>query len=64
MDAMLSWRSVKPGGIILIDDYLWAPETPPTERPQMAIDFFLESFEGRFEILWKQYQVAIRKLRP
>jgi predicted O-methyltransferase YrrM len=64
MDAMLSWRRVKLGGIILFDDYLWAPETPPTERPQMAIDFFLESFEGRYEILWKQYQVAIRKLRP
>lgn len=60
MDAMLCWRRVKLGGIILFDDYLWAPETPPTERPQMAIDFFLESFEGRYEILWKQYQVAIR----
>ena len=64
MDAMLSWDRVKPEGIMLFDDYLWAPGTPPAERPQMAIDLFLESFQGRYELLLKSYQVAIRKLTP
>jgi hypothetical protein len=64
MDAMLSWHRIKPGGIMLFDDYLWAPGTPATERPQMAIDLFLQSFAGRYEILLKSYQIAIRKLQP
>ncbi|MGH9540037.1 MAG: class I SAM-dependent methyltransferase [Terriglobales bacterium] len=61
MDAVLAWHRTKPGGIIIFDDYLWAPGTPPADRPQMAIDFFLELFQGRYQLLWKQYQVAIRK---
>lgn len=64
MDAMLSWYRIKPGGIILFDDYLWAPGTPVTERPQLAIDLFLQSFDGRYELLLKSYQIAIRKLPP
>jgi SAM-dependent methyltransferase len=64
MDAMLSWYRIKPGGIMLLDDYLWAPGTPATERPQMAIDLFLQSFAGRYELLLKSYQIAIRKLPP
>ena len=64
MDAILSWYRIKPGGILLFDDYLWAPGTPAIERPQMAIDLFLELFHGRYELLLKSYQVAIRKLTP
>jgi hypothetical protein len=40
---------------------LWDLEKAPRDRPQMAIDLFLESFEGQYELLLRGYQVAIRK---
>lgn len=61
MDALLSWTLLKPGGLLLFDDYRWEPEKKPSQRPQMAIDLFLESFAGRFELIHQDYQVAIRK---
>lgn len=61
MDALLSWTLLKPGGLLLFDDYLWEPEKKASQRPQMAIDLFLESFAGRFELVQQGYQVVIRK---
>jgi len=62
LDAVLSWPLLKPGGILLFDDYGWEPEKPASERPQLAIDLFLESKQGQFELLRKNYQVALRRL--
>lgn len=61
MDAILSWRALKPGGTMIFDDYGWEPEHPPHLRPQMAIDLFLETFEGEYELLLKDYQVAVER---
>lgn len=61
MDALLSWTLLKPGGLLLFDDYRWEPEKKSSQRPQMAIDLFLESFAGRFELVHQDYQVVIRK---
>jgi predicted O-methyltransferase YrrM len=61
MDAMLCWYRLKPGGVMIFDDYLWDPEKAATDRPQMAIDLFLEAFNGSYDLLLKDYQVAIRK---
>jgi predicted O-methyltransferase YrrM len=61
MDAAMSWYTLKPGGVMIFDDYLWDLEKAPRDRPQMAIDLFLESFEGQYELLLRGYQVAIRK---
>lgn len=61
MDAVLAWRTLKPGGTMIFDDYRWMPENPPHLRPQMAIDLFLETFEGEYELLLKDYQVAVER---
>jgi len=58
MDATLSWYALKRGGVMIFDDYLWDLEE---DRPQRAIDLFLKSFEGDYELLLKDYQVAVRK---
>jgi hypothetical protein len=58
MDAMLSWYTLKRDGVMIFDDYLWYLEE---DRPQMAIDLFLKSFEGNYELLLKDFQVAVRK---
>lgn len=62
LDAVLSWTLLKPGGLLLFDDYRWDSEKPSWQRPEMAVDLFLETLAGRFELIHKEYQVAIRKV--
>jgi predicted O-methyltransferase YrrM len=62
LDAVLAWRLLKPTGVMIFDDYLGGrPNSEPSERPQMAIDLFLEIFAGQYTLVGKGYQVAIRK---
>ena len=42
-------------------DYLWDPDKPAHERPEMAVDLFLDLLDGRYELLLKGYQVAVRR---
>ena len=63
-DAVSAWFLLKAGGVLIFDDYLWEMDKPPSERPQPAIDLFLEAFEGRYELLSKAYQVILRKSAP
>ncbi|CAN5298386.1 hypothetical protein BH24PSE2_BH24PSE2_13130 [soil metagenome] len=61
LDAMLTWMLLKPGGILLFDDYCWQPDRPLHERPKMAIDAFLKVLETQLEILHVGYQVIVKK---
>ena len=62
LDATLSWPLLVPAGVLLFDDYEWEPEKPVSERPQLAIDLFLDAIKGQFELLCKDYQLGVRKL--
>ena len=57
----MCWPLLRPGGVIVFDDYLGAPERPLETRPCAGIDPFLASIAGEFDFLWRGYQVAIRK---
>ena len=61
IDAVASWLCLKPGGVMIFDDYKWEPEKPASDRPQMAIDMFLASFPDQIELLHQDYQVIVRK---
>ena len=60
-DSVAVWSMLEPGGVVIWDDYEWAPEFPPTERPKLAIDDFLRTQEGNYRLLAKGYQVIIRR---
>ncbi|MBW2422023.1 MAG: class I SAM-dependent methyltransferase [Deltaproteobacteria bacterium] len=60
-DVVMSYYLLKPGGLMILDDYLYAEHRPPVERPQMAIDAFLEAFGPHVELVEKSYQVVVRK---
>jgi len=60
-DAILSWWLLKKGGIMIFDDYLWNQESHPETRPQMAIDAFLNIFAKELQIIYKKYQIIIKK---
>lgn len=61
-DAILSWRLLKPQGIMIFDDYAWdAYKAEPEKNPRLAIDSFLAVMKNKYELLHKEYQVAIKK---
>ena len=62
-DAVLSWRLLKAGGLIIFDDYAWEHQREPPFRPLMAIDFFTEVFRGQVEVLHRDYQVILKKIQ-
>ena len=61
-DAVLSWQLLKPGGILIFDDYLWRPNESSDTTPHIAIDAFMTAFRDEFEVVLYGYQVALRKV--
>jgi len=62
-DSVMSWRVCKEGGIIIWDDYLWELFDDPLRQPRMGVDAFLDCYEGKYEVVAKEWQVCIRKLK-
>ena len=64
-DSVLTWPLLKVDGLCTWDDYKWrrAPwkRTPRHERPGDAIDAFLAAIRGRYQLLFKNYQLGVRK---
>ena len=62
-DSQAVWQLLNVGGIVIWDDYKWGPGLPPEERPQPAIDAFLQAHEGSYRLLARGYQVMIERLK-
>ena len=60
-DAVLSFRLLKPGGIMVLDDYTWEFFDSPLRHPKLGIDAFLSVYEGQYKILHKDQQIILRK---
>jgi predicted O-methyltransferase YrrM len=60
-DAVLAWYLLKVDGLICFDDYQWAPQLPPLERPQAGIDAFMALYAGLYETVDVGRQVMLRK---
>jgi hypothetical protein len=61
-DAVLTWRLLKPGGVLIFDDYRWDLYRDSVRSPGPGIDAFLAGFAGQYDVLHKDYQVILRKL--
>jgi predicted O-methyltransferase YrrM len=74
MDAARSWTSLKKGGIMIWDDYLWkVGEKGPAgstsrdarwrfDRPQLGVTCFIALLSDQMSVIHKGYQVAVKKL--
>ena len=63
-DSVLVFRLLKPGGVLIWDDYPWRqPKAPddPLQGPGPAIDAFLAVYAGAYDLLLKEWQVTVRK---
>ncbi len=71
-DAVLSFRLLKPGGMIIFDDYPWKAdeptygwaEDPDMRGPQLAIDTFMKFFGEHFRIIHHGYQIIMVRNSP
>lgn len=61
-DAEGVWPLVRPGGIVIFDDYEWNFPIEPQAHPKLGVDAFLSARPGVFEELERGYQVIVRKL--
>lgn len=63
-DAVLSWRLLKEGGIMIFDDYRHLGQAGSGDgfvSPKLAIDAFVQCFEERCEVIHNGDQLIIRK---
>ena len=61
-DALLSWNLLKPGGILIFDDYALKLYSDPALTPKLAIDGFLAMFAHDIRLLHKGYQVIVQRM--
>jgi SAM-dependent methyltransferase len=62
-DAVLCWRILKPGGLLVFDDYPLQLATPyGLDGPKRAIDAFLAINAPNLDVVCKDWQVIVRKL--
>lgn len=62
-DATLAWRLLKPGGLMIFDDYQWIDSSHPGQETYRGIDAFLNLAKPQMVIVHQGYQVIVRKLR-
>jgi predicted O-methyltransferase YrrM len=62
-DTILCWQLVKPGGILIWDDWISGYNALPAhKRATLAINLFLECAQGQFKILFNSgNQIGVRK---
>ena len=60
-DAVMSWKLLKDGGIMVFDDYFPLTDGMIPPSPKTAIDSFQGLFYKDFELLFTNTQVGIRK---
>ena len=65
--SVLAWRMLKPGGILIWDDYPWlwtegCKSARPTIPPGPAIDAYLAIYAGEIEVIGRGWQIAVRKI--
>lgn len=61
-DAVMAFRTLRGGGLMIFDDYGWAKYKDERMNPKIAIDAFLEVFKNEYILIDKARQVVIEKL--
>ena len=58
-DSVLAWRVLRPGGVLVWDDYRWTRDGVVPPGP--AIDAFVALYGERVEVLHRDWQVIVVK---
>lgn len=61
LDAMLAWKGLREGGVVVFDDYLWPEQPVGPLHPKPGIDAFLALHAHELEVMHSGYQVMVKK---
>ena len=62
VDTCLSFKLLCPGGVMVMDDFLWRDRSwPDQKQPGRGIEAFLSAHVGEYTLLHRGYQVIIKK---
>jgi predicted O-methyltransferase YrrM len=61
VDALVAFRRLQVGGVMILDDYLWRYYPRSAENPARAINGFLRLIEGRFRYVMAYRQLVLLK---
>lgn len=62
-DCVMSFGLLRPGGIMLMDDYLWDHDPDWLCRPKMSIDAFVNMYQPLLRQIISNYQLAIQRIK-
>ena len=62
-DCAMTFGMLAPGGIMLIDDYLWDHDPDWLLRPKMAVDAFVNMYQPQLRQIISNYQLAIQRIK-
>lgn len=60
--SVLIWPLIEPGGIVIWDDYELRPDSEGVIPVRTGVDAFLAAFEGKYQMLYKGWQVIVCKV--
>lgn len=60
-DAVLSWRLLKKGGIMIFDDYIWESQYSEIESPKIAVDSFVKCYTDQMDVIRQSLQFTVQK---
>lgn len=61
-DAINSYEVLNDDGIIGFDDYEWSAGLGRHKEPRMAIDAFLNIYQDKVRVIFREYQCWVRKV--
>jgi predicted O-methyltransferase YrrM len=62
-DASMCFGLLRPGGIMLLDDYLWDHDPDWLRRPKMSVDAFVNMYQPLLRQIISNYQLAIQRIK-
>lgn len=60
-DACIAWGMLRPGGIMVFDDYMWGDARDLLHRPKLAVDAFTNLFAEEGGVIHSSYQLVFKK---
>ena len=61
-DAVAAYEALNVGGIVAFDDYLWSAGLGVQNEPKLAVDAFWNIYQGRIDLILRDYQCWFRKV--